>query len=205
MKVLLVDDHAIVRDGVSRLLATQLQCNCLQASSAEEALALVVPEKPDLIILDLNLGGIGGIGFLGKLKDSPVRPPVLVLSMHSEPVYVSQALKAGAKGYVSKAASPAEVVSAVKSVAAGGRYIEQALETRAGGAGQDPLGKLTAREMEILRLLGRGESLADIADVLGVAYKTVANSCTQMKIKLGLERTADLIRVAIGSQTATRS
>lgn len=203
MKVLLIDDHAIVRDGVSRLLGTQMNCACLEAGSAEEGLALVAAERPDLIMLDLNLGGIGGIGFLNKLREGPVQPPVLVLSMHSEPIYVSQALKAGAKGYVSKAASPGEVVSAVRSVMAGGRYVERALEEGGARTAEDPLGKLTAREIEILRLLGRGESLADIADILGVAYKTVANSCTQMKNKLGLERTADLIRVAIGAQMPT--
>jgi two-component system, NarL family, invasion response regulator UvrY len=207
VKILLIDDHAIVRDGVSRLLSTQLQCQILEADSAESGMPLVQSEKPDLVVLDLNLGGIGGLGFLKQLKSSPVRPPVIVLSMHAEPVYVSQSLKAGARGYVSKAAAPDEVVSAVRSVLAGGRYVEKALEarlSREGGIDGDPLGKLTAREIEILRLLGRGESLNGIADILGVAYKTVANSCTQMKIKLGLERTADLIRVAIGTEGITR-
>ena len=207
MKILLVDDHAIVRDGVRRLLETSMTAEILEATGAEQALQIVQDEQPDLVLLDLNLDGMGGLEFIPRAMrlNHPVR--IIVLSMHAEPAYITQALKAGAMGYVSKAAAPEEIVTAVENVLAGRRYIEQDLKQRlepAGLTAGDPLDKLTLRELEILRLLGRGESLAAIAESLGVAYKTVANTCTQMKHKLGLERTADLIRVALGGTPMAR-
>ncbi len=205
MKILLVDDHAVVLDGVRRLLQTSLETEILQATSGEQAIELVATEKPDLILLDLNLGGMGGLEVIQRIKKCDHPPRIVILSMHTEPAYISQALKSGADGYVSKAADAEEVVAAVEAVLAGNRYIEADLRDKLGPAGDgDPLDKLTARELEILRLLGRGESLNAIADVLGIAYKTVANTCTQMKHKLGLERTADLIRIALGGDTIGR-
>ncbi len=202
MKILLVDDHAVVLDGVRRLLQTSLKAEILQASSGEKAIDMAAIDKPDLILLDLNLGGMGGLEVIQRVKKYSNPPRIVVLSMHTEPAYISQALKAGADGYVSKAADAEEVVTAVETVLSGNCYIEADLRAKLGpGSDGDPLDKLTARELEILRLLGRGESLNAIADVLGIAYKTVANTCTQMKHKLGLERTADLIRVALGGDT----
>jgi len=124
--------------------------------------------------------------------------PILVLSMHGEPLYAKRALEAGAAGYMTKNASPDELVTAVRRVTAGGRYVEaelaQALAAPAAGA---PLDRLTARELEIMRLLAGGASLAEIAAAVGVGYKTVANNCVQIKSKLGVTRTADLVRLAI--------
>ena len=123
-----------------------------------------------------------------------------MLSMHAEPLYAARALDAGAAGYLSKNVSSEELVVAVQKVAAGGRYVEneiaQALALQAGQPGQ-AIGQLTDREMEIMRLLGGGRSLAEIADALGVGYKTVANTTSQMKSKLGVSRTADLVRLAV--------
>ncbi|MCH9765676.1 MAG: response regulator transcription factor [Alphaproteobacteria bacterium] len=205
MKILLVDDHAIVRDGVRRLLQTSMTADIIEATGGQQALQIVQDSQPDLVLLDLNLDGMGGLEFIQRAMklDSPVR--IVVLSMHSEPAYVTQALKAGAVGYVSKAAPPEEVIAAAEAALAGKRYIERDLRTKLGPTNEaDPLDKLTLRELEILRLLGRGESLTSIAELLGIAYKTVANTCTQMKHKLGLERTADLIRVALGGETVTK-
>lgn len=205
MKILLVDDHAVVLDGVRRLLQTSLNAEILEASSGEQAIDLVATNRPDLILMDLNLGGMGGLEVIQRINKSANPPRMIVLSMHTEPAYISQALKAGADGYVSKAADAEEVVAAVETVLAGNRYIEADLRDKLRPSGEgDPLDKLTARELEILRLLGRGESLNAIADVLGIAYKTVANTCTQMKHKLGLERTADLIRIALGGDATSR-
>lgn len=205
MKILLVDDHAVVLDGVRRLLQTNLDAEILEASTGEQALDIVATSKPDLILMDLNLGGVGGLEVIQRIKKADNPPRMIVLSMHSEPAYISQALKAGADGYVSKAADAEEVVTAVEQVLAGNRYIETDLRDKLRPTGEGgPLDKLTARELEILRLLGRGESLNTIADVLGIAYKTVANTCTQMKHKLGLERTADLIRIALGGDVANK-
>jgi two-component system invasion response regulator UvrY len=126
--------------------------------------------------------------------------PILVLSMHAEPLYAKRALEAGAAGYMTKNASPDELLTAVRRVTAGGRYVEadiaQALAAPSGGAGRG-LDTLTAREIEIMRLLAKGASLAEIAAAVGVSYKTVANNCSQIKSKLGVSRTADLVRLAI--------
>ena len=197
MTILLVDDHALVRAGLMRLLATLSPGAILEAANGRDALALVRAEKPDLIILDLNLPGLGGLELLRRMIQIGAGP-ILVLSMHGEPLYAKRALDAGAAGYVTKNASPDELLTAVRRVTAGGRYVEaelaQALAAPGAGAGLD---SLSARELEIMRLLAKGASLAEIATAVGVGYKTVANNCVQIKSKLGVSRTADLVRLAI--------
>jgi DNA-binding NarL/FixJ family response regulator len=199
MNILLVDDHAIVRDGLRRLLEAATGNTVFEAVDGQEALAQVAVRRIDLVILDLNLPGIGGLELLRRLMEAS-RARVLILSMHAEPLYAARALDAGAAGYVSKNATPDELLAAVQRVAAGGRYVEneiaQALALHLGAPGA-AVGQLTARELEIMRLLALGRGLADIAEALGVAYKTVANTCSQMKTKLGVSRTADLVRLAI--------
>ena len=199
MRILLVEDHAIVRDGLKRLLGGLAGAEVMEAADGRQALALARAETIDLIILDLNLPGLGGLELLRRLGGvSGAR--ILVLSMHAEPLYAARALDAGAAGYVSKNASPDELIAAVRRVAGGGRYVEgeiaQALALQGAGLGQ-PIGQLSAREMEIMRLLAGGNSLAEIAEALGVGYKTVANTASQMKVKLGVARTGDLVRLAI--------
>jgi len=197
MTILLVDDHALVRAGLKRLLATLDQGEILEAANGQDALALLRAEKPELIILDLNLQGLGGLELLRRMIQAGARA-ILVLTMHAEPLYAKRALDAGAAGYMTKNASPDELIVAVRRVTAGGRYVEaelaQALAAPGPGATLD---NLTARELEIMRLLAKGASLAEIADAVGVGYKTVANNCGQIKSKLGVSRTADLVRLAI--------
>jgi DNA-binding NarL/FixJ family response regulator len=130
------------------------------------------------------------------LEDRAAR--ILILSMHSEPIYVARTLKAGAKGYISKTASAEELLAAVREIAAGGRYVEREIAAQivvTQYKGDDPLQKLSTREIDIVRLLGDGKSLAEIAEAIGVSYKTVANTCSIIKGKLGVERTVDLIRL----------
>jgi two-component system invasion response regulator UvrY len=200
MNILLVDDHAIVRDGLKRLLEPATGATVYEAVDGPSALAAVSARRIDLVILDLNLPGLGGLELLRRLVETGGRARVLVLSMHAEPLYAARALDAGAAGYMSKNATPDELLTAVQRVAAGGRYVEneiaQALALHLGAPGA-AVGQLTARELEIMRLLALGRSLAEIAEALGVAYKTVANTCSQMKSKLGVSRTADLVRLAI--------
>ena len=201
MNLLLVDDHAIVRDGLKRLLGTAFTANILEAADGREALAIVRREPIDLLILDLNLPGLGGIELLKRIV-LVSRARVLIFSMHAEPLYVSRALDAGAAGYISKNIAPDELLTAVQRVAAGGRYVEQQIAQQlalGAGATDHTIGQLTARELEIMRLLGQGRSTAEIAAVLGVGYKTVANTLSQMKIKLGAARTADLVRMAVAT------
>ena len=197
MKILIVDDHAIVRDGLARLLASDGDHQLSQAASGREALILARTQRPDLIVLDLNLPGLGGLELLRRLIQAGAAK-ILILSMHAEPLYARRALEAGAQGYVSKNAAPDELLAAVRKVAAGGRYVEAEIaQDLALGAGAETLDALSPRELEIMRLLAGGASLAEIAAALGVGYKTVANTLTLIKSKLGVARTADLVRLAI--------
>ena len=199
MNILLVDDHAIVRDGLKRLLGGLERTTIEEVADGRDALAMVRTKSFDVIILDLNLPGLGGLELLRRIVQME-RGRVLVLSMHAEPLYAARALDAGAAGYVSKNASPEELLAAVQRVAGGGRFIEgeiaQALALQGSAPGQ-AMGQLNSRELEIMRLLASGRSLAEIADALGVGYKTVANTCSLMKSKLGVSRTADLVRLAV--------
>jgi two-component system invasion response regulator UvrY len=199
VSILLVDDHAIVRDGLKRLLAGLDMGEILEAATGREALELVKRRRPDLIVLDLNLPGLGGLELLRRLIQLEAGR-ILVLSMHAEPLYAKRALEAGAAGYATKNISPDELLIAVRRVAGGGRYVEaevaQAMAVQGADGGQ-PFDNLSPRELEIMRLLAKGESLAEIAAAVGVGYKTVANSCSQIKSKLGVSRTADLVRLAI--------
>jgi DNA-binding NarL/FixJ family response regulator len=200
MKILLVDDHAVVRAGVRRLLATEPDVSIFEAACAADALDLFRREHPDLVILDLNLTGSSGLELLRRLLQSDKAARVLILSMHSEPIYAARALEAGAKGYVSKSAGAEEFVSAVRQVGRGGHYVEAdiAAELAIGKfSAADPLERLTPRETDILRLLGEGQSYTQIAAAVGVSYKTIANASSAIKEKLSVERTADLIRLAI--------
>jgi len=196
MRVLVVDDHAIVRDGLARLLVADGGHDVTQASSGREALAAGRTARPELIILDLNLPGLGGLELLRRLLRL-TEARILVLSMHAEPLYARRALEAGAAGYVSKNAAPDELLAAVRKVAAGGRYVEAEIAQALALGEADALGALGPRDLEIMRLLAGGASLAEIAAALGVGYKTVANNLTLIKSKLGVARTADLVRLAI--------
>lgn len=200
MKLLVVDDHAIVREGVRRLLAPLPDLRITEAASVSAAASLFRGDRPDVVLLDLNLPHGSGLELLRRLVAEDEDARVLVFSMYSEPLYVARALDAGACGYVSKGAGAAELVTAIQKVAAGGRYVEREIAAQLvvnlyGSA--DPLQRLTAREADIMRQLGEGKTLVTIAAALGVTYKTVANSCSVIKAKLGAERTADLIRIAI--------
>ncbi len=199
MTILLVDDHALVRAGLKRLLATVYQGEILEAATGRDALILLRSERPALVILDLNMPGLGGLELLRRLIQAGAGA-ILVLTMHAEPLYAKRALDAGAAGYMTKNASPDELLLAVSRVTGGGRYVEAELAqsiAAPGSGSRQKLDNLSVRELEIMRLLATGASLAEIADAVGVGYKTVANNCSQIKSKLGVSRTADLVRLAI--------
>jgi two-component system invasion response regulator UvrY len=200
MKVLLVDDHSVVRSGLRALLTSVADVQISEAANGRDALSQLRQDRPDLVLLDLNLPGIGGLELLRRmlLEDKGVR--ILVLSMHAEPLYAARAMELGARGYLSKHASAEELLTAVRRTADGGRYIEseiaQELALRAISPGHD-LRDLTERDLEMMRLLAKGMGLAEIADALGIGYKTVANACSHIKAKLGVTRTNDLVRLAM--------
>jgi two-component system invasion response regulator UvrY len=200
-KILVVDDHAIVRSGIRRLLASMPHLQLSEAATGEEALDQVRDTAFQLLILDLNLPGLGGLELLRRLIKASPRLPVMVFSLHTEAIYATRAMQAGARGFVSKNAAPEELLAAIESVLAGGTAVERdiASEMSAHEMGDDAyLRPLTQRDLEILRLLAEGNNLAQIAQALGIAYKTVANTLSRIKEKLGVSHTADLIRIAIG-------
>jgi two-component system invasion response regulator UvrY len=203
MKILLVDDHAVVRAGVRRLLASESGISILEAETSHDAVEIWRRERPNLIILDLTLTDSSGLELLRRLIQLDKGAKILVLSMHSEPVYAARALQSGARGYVSKSAGADEFVNAVRQVGKGGHYVEREIAAELAVAKysqKSPLDQLTTREVDILRLLGQGKSYAQIATAVGVSYKTVANTSSLLKQKLAVETTADLIRLSIESR-----
>jgi len=200
-RLLVVDDHAIVRSGIRRLLSERTDIDVLEAVSGEEALRAVQEQSLDLIVLDLNLPGLGGLELLRRLTRAAPKVPILVFSQHAEAIYATKALEAGARGFVSKNAMPEEFLEAVDAILAGGTAIEKSVQrdmTMRDLAEDAYLKPLTERDIEILRLLAAGNSLSEIAAKLGVAYKTVANTLSRIKEKLGVGQTSELIRIAIG-------
>ena len=201
MKILIVDDHPIVRAGLRRLVNAEPEIEVREAANGREALSLFREQQPTLVILDLNLPSIGGLEVLARLKALDPDARVLVLSIHDDETHVTRALRAGAAGYVTKNAPPEELLEAIGRVAGGHTYIEREI---AEGlvfanirASPHPLNDLSSRDLEILRQLAEGRTLSQIADTVGIGYKTAANNCSRIKARLGAASTADLIRIAI--------
>ncbi len=209
MRILIVDDHAIVRAGLRRMLTEEVRLELREAASGKEAIGICRDWRPDLVILDLNLPGLGGLELIKRLRMEEEAPRILVLSMHDDPLHAMRALQAGAAGYVGKTAAPAEILEGIRRVGEGRNYVApplaQELALFSARTPAHPLADLSPRELEILRLLGEGRSLQQIADALGLGYKTIANSCGQIKSKLGVQRTAELIRIAVENKVASES
>jgi DNA-binding NarL/FixJ family response regulator len=208
MKILIVDDHPIVRAGLQRLLAAEPEAEVREAASGKEGVSSFRGQQPDIVILDLNLPDIGGLEVIKRLKIVDPGARILVLSMHDDRIHVTRALQAGAAGYVSKNAPPEELLEAVRRVAGGRTYVEREIAEElvfsSLQSAPHPLEELSARDLELLRLLAQGRSLTQIADALGISYKTAANNCSQIKAKLRAASTADLIRLAIQYRLAER-
>jgi len=200
MRILIVDDHAVLRAGLAQVLQAGLGAELREAATAEAALVEAHHFRPQLAVLDIGLPGRSGLSIIPELAALGAR--VVVLSAFSEPVYAQRALDAGAFGYVTKNATPAVLLEALRAAAEGRRFIEpevaQDLALRNVAAG-GKLDQLTERELEILRLLAAGRSLTEIAGIFGVSYKTVANTASLMRAKLGAPRMADLVRLAVGT------
>jgi len=197
-RILVVDDHAIVRSGIRRLLRGH---ELSEAASGEAALEHLAAGPCDLVILDLNLPGLGGLELLRRILKAHADLPVLIFSQHTGAIYATRAMESGARGFVSKNAAPEELLAAVETVLGGGTVIEHdiASEIAVQEIGENAyMRPLTQRDIEILRLLAQGNSLTQIGEALGLAYKTVANTLSRIKEKLGVSHTADLIRIAVG-------
>jgi DNA-binding NarL/FixJ family response regulator len=202
IRVLLVDDHAIVREGYRRLLEQHRDITLAgEASDGALAYGQFCALAPDVVVMDIGLPKVSGIEAMRRMVARDPQARVLIYSMHEDAVYVSRALQAGAMGYVSKASAPELLVEAVRSVAQRRRYLSpdvaQAVALQRPGANDAALKSLTTREFEVLRCLLNAEPLNEIADKLGLTTKTVANLQSSIKQKLGTETSAQLMHFAM--------
>lgn len=203
IRVLAVDDHQIVREGVKRLLAESPDIRVIaEARSGAEALAQLAREPADVVLLDVAMPGTSFVETLRELRERHPKSRVIVLSGHAEEEYAVRALKAGASGYVTKEHSSEELIAAIRKAHAGGTYVSASLAEQlarsVGGRTDGPAHEaLSDRELEVLRLLGQGRSVKEIAGALDLSSKTVSTYRTRMLEKLGLKTTADLIRYAV--------
>lgn len=202
IRVMLVDDHAVVRTGFSALLRNQGGIDVVaEADSGEAALKVYAGCEPDIMILDMTLPGISGLEVLRRLLARYPNARVLIFSMHEDIAFVEQALQAGARGYLGKSSRPDVLVDAVRQIAGGSVYIDpdiaQRLAVQKTRHGESRFQVLSTREFEIFCLLAEGLSVGDIAERLSLSYKTVANYATQIKSKLEVSTPAELARLAI--------
>jgi two-component system, NarL family, invasion response regulator UvrY len=198
--VLLVDDHAVVREGYRRLLERDARLNVVgEASSAAETLRLDAQLRPDVIVLDIALPGVSGIEILRRVLSRRADACVLMFSMYQDGIYATRALQAGARGYVSKASAPDLLIEAVRCVASGQRFVspdvEAAMSKQRSRAGQ-LAEALSARELEVLSLLTQGYGMDEIGARLGLSPKTAANHQSSIKQKLGASSALQLILIA---------
>lgn len=201
-RLLLVDDHAIVREGYRRLLEMRPDLRIVgEAGTARDALEQFRALEPDVLVLDLGLPDMGGVELIRRLVQRDDRVRILVFTMHREPLFATQALRAGALGYVTKSSPPAVLVEAVYKVAARRQMISPDIAPELALAlvdrPREPLAELAPREFEILRLLLDGCSAEEIGERLSISSKTVQNCHYQIKSKLGVRSDIELTRLAL--------
>lgn len=201
-RLLLADDHAIVREGYRRLLELRPDLRIVgEAGTARDALEQFRLLEPDVLVLDLGLPDMGGVELIRRLVQRDARVRILVFSMHREPLFATQALRAGALGYVTKSSPPAVLVEAVYKVAARRQVISPDIAPELALAlvdrPREPLAELAPREFEILRLLLDGCSAEEIGERLSISSKTVQNCHYQIKSKLGVRSDIELARLAM--------
>src|ERR1700761_1194216 len=204
MRVLVVDDHPIVASGCRALFAGDDDVQVLDAPDAESGERLFADEQPDVCVVDINLPTVSGFELARRLLARTDTARIIMFSMNDDPVFAARAIEIGAKGYVSKSGDPCDLVEAITEVANGRVYLPAAIAQRIAFAGpsaaQNPLSKLTPREIEILRLLSVGKSLSEIAWLVHASYKTIANNSSIIRQKLGLRSASELVRFAIESR-----
>lgn len=202
IRVLIADDHAVVRDGIRRILSDHPDISVVgEAPDGVQALKLAGSERPDVLLLDLTMPGPGFMETLERLRATYPTLKVLVLSAHAEEQYARRLLRAGVAGYITKNHTAEELVGAVRRVASGARYVSQAMAERLAAdlsaPERSPQELLSNREYQVLALLGAGKSVKEIAGSTRLSSKTVSTYRTRLLQKLNLKTTADLIRYAL--------
>jgi len=199
--VLIVDDHPILLQGCKRIIEDMGIKTVITARNIVSGYRLFRRHAPSVTIIDLSFQGnnLAGLTLIKRINRYDSKAHMIVLSMHSDPTIVSRALQAGAKGYVIKDASPAELVKAIKQVLAGKVYLGSDLARKIAFAEvqRGPLANLTARELQTLGLLAEGKTYGPIAADLDVSYKTIVNTCWQLRRKLDVKTLPELVRTAV--------
>ena len=201
-RVLLVDDHQIVRDGLKTIVREQAPTVFGEASTPAEALTLARAEDWDLAVIDISLGGRSGLDVVREIKQIRPRLPVLVLSMYSEEQYARRSYSAGAAGYITKDSPPEDLASAIATVIGGGRYVSATFADRVAvnldrDTDQPPHQALSNRELQVMRLIGSGKTVGETAELLSLSDKTVSTYRARILEKLQLKTTAELIRYVV--------
>ncbi len=201
--VMLVDDHPIVRDGYRKLLESQPDITVVAAlDNGESACTQYATVNPDVVVLDLNMPGIGGLETIRRIRAKDAMAKILVFTMHDSKIMVSRALEAGAAGYLIKSSAAGEMIEAVRQVSSGNIYLDHHLPTdtkQATKAYNDPVEVLTKREFQIFCALAEGQSVNEIAGAISISPKTVGVHQTNLMKKLNLKNSAELAHLAIQS------
>lgn len=198
LRLLIADDHAIVRGGMMQLFALTPDIQVVaEATNGAEVLERLRQGPVDLLLLDLNMPGISGADLIARTRAHHKDLPVLVFSMHNEPLVATRMLKAGANGYITKDSEPDVLLAAVRKVAAHGNYIDPGIASQMAFAGSDrrsPHNRLSERELTVLRLLSQGLGVKEIGDQLAISGKTVSTHKARLMEKLNVANMADLMR-----------
>lgn len=201
IRVLIVDDHPVVVSGCRSLFAADASVKVDEAGDAKSGQVAFATGKPDVTIIDINLPDVSGFELMRRIRKEDPDAKIIMFSMNNDPAFVVRSVEMGAQGFVAKSDDPRMLVNAVRKVAAGDKFISPQLAEAVTFSGAsikaNPATQMTARELEILRLLGRGDKIAEVADALDISYKTVANTTSLLKQKLGAKNHSDLIRIAV--------
>jgi len=200
-RILIVDDHPVVVSGCRSLFAADSSVKIDEAGDAKSAHRAFLTKKPDVTVVDVNLPDVSGFELMRRIRKEDPDAKIIMFSMNDDPAFVVRAVELGAQGYVSKGDDPRTLVRAVRKVAAGDNFISPQLAEAVAFSGAsikaNPASQVNSRELEILRLLGRGDKIVEVADALDISYKTVANTTSLLKQKLGAKNHSDLIRIAV--------
>jgi DNA-binding NarL/FixJ family response regulator len=203
IRLLLADDHALVREGLKRILAAAADIDVAgEAANGDEALALVKQHDFDLALVDLSMPGLSGLDLVKRLRLEKPKLRILVLSMHGESQYAARALKAGASGYLTKDAAAAQLLGAIRKIAGGGVHISETAAAQLLGAAAPagdapPHTALSDREFEVFRQLVAGRSITEIAEALHLSVKTISTHKARILEKMAMASTAELVRYAV--------
>ncbi len=202
ISVLLTDDHEVVRAGYRRLLESTPDISVIaEAADGDEAYHRYLEQKPDVVVMDLSMNGVGGLEASRRILSRDKAARILVFSVHENEVFLNRAMDAGILGYISKRSASRVMIEAVRQVASGKIYVGQEmmpfLLKRTSSTDAQAISGLTAREFEVFRLLADSKSVNEIAELLNLSPKTVGHHATSVKTKLGISSMAGLTRLAI--------